>query len=114
MMKKWPLLAMLLLLPLAVQAGKKNDAPTLKVVVVQGGVKVLRNGKIYSKIWTKFPDVRGWKLQRDNTEIVIKSGVSREPGLVELFDVKSGQRLDRIRANQVKDGKPAWAKNFAE
>jgi len=86
----------------------------VKVVVVSGGVKILRNGKVYNVIRTKYPDVRGWKLIRENSAIVVKSGVNREPGFVEMLAVKTGQRLEKIRATDIKDGRPAWAKNFAE
>ncbi|MGH8047615.1 MAG: hypothetical protein ACREKL_10235 [Chthoniobacterales bacterium] len=86
----------------------------LKVVTVEGGVNIRRDGKLLSQIRTKFPDVRGWKFRRENAEIVVKSGVGREPGFVELFDVRTGKRLDKISAKQIKDGKPAWAKDFAE
>jgi hypothetical protein len=44
----------------------------------------------------------------------VKSGAGREPGIVERFDVQSGKRLDSIKATDVKNGKPVWAKNFAE
>jgi hypothetical protein len=86
----------------------------VKVVPVEGGVKILSNGKTYNVIRTKYPDIRGWKFARDKTAVVVKSGVGREPGFVEMFDLKSGQRLEKIKATDVKDGKPAWAKDFAE
>lgn len=103
-------------------AATPNPAPVrpaskggnVKVVTIPGGVKILRNGKVSNVIRTKYPDVRGWKLIRENSAIVIKSGVNRDPGFVEMFDVKTGQRLDKIKATDIKGGKPAWAKNFAE
>jgi len=102
-------------------SGKPSSTPKpekisgdFKIVVVSGGVNIKRGDKVISKIRTKYPDVRGYGLWRDNTQIAIKSGVGREPGFVELFDVKTGQRLDKISAKSVTDGKPAWAKKFAE
>ncbi len=86
----------------------------ITVKAFEGGVRLLRDGKFYREIRTVRPDVRGWKLVRSNSEIVIKSGIGREPGIVELFNVSSGERLGRVKSTDVKDGKPAWAKNFAE
>ena len=91
-----------------------DKAVEWKVVTKEGELRVQRNGKLVSRIFTKFPDVRGWKFLDGKAEIVVKSGQGRKPGLVELFDVKTGKRLDKIKATDVKNGKPAWAKNFAE
>jgi hypothetical protein len=98
------------------QGGGGSGAITgdIKVVTVSGGVNILRNGKSFSQIRTKLPDIRGWKLIRENSAIVIKSGVNREPSIIELFDVRTGKLEKRIKATDVKDGKPAWAKHFAE
>lgn len=103
--------------PTATPKGKSSSggmSGTFTVKTFTGGVKIHRDGKLYREIRTKYPDIRGWKLIRDNAAIVVKSGVGREPGYVEMFDVKSGSRLDKIKATEIKDGKPTWAKNFAE
>lgn len=86
----------------------------LSAKAVSGGVRVSRNGKFYREVRTKYPDVRGWKFARENSAIVVKSGVGREPGYVEMFDLKTGKRLEKIKATDVRNGKPSWAKHFAE
>ena len=98
----------------ASSAGAGPVGGDLSVVVVKGGVNIRRDGKLLSQPRTKFPDVRGWKLVRQNAAIVVKSGVGREPSLVELFDVRTGRMLEKVKATAIKDGKPGWAKNFAE
>lgn len=85
-----------------------------KVVVLTGGLNIRRDGKLVSEVRTAKPNVTGWKFVRDYSQIVTKSNRNGEPGLVELFDVKSGKRLEKVLSTDVKDGKPAWAKNFAE
>lgn len=79
-----------------------------------GGLEIWEDGKPVSRIRSAQPVIERWAFVKDGRQIVVKSRGAEGPPTIELFDSRTAIRRDSIPADQVADGRPAWAAGFAE
>jgi hypothetical protein len=58
--------------------------------------------------------IERWAFVKNGRQIIVKSRGAEGPATIELFDSRTAIRRDTIPADQVIDGRPAWAAGLAE
>lgn len=89
-------------------------APALTARQVQGGVEVLVNGQVTTRIKSAMPNVEKTGLINGGSLMVVKSRGDHGPASVELFDTRTGVLRDKVLAFAIKDGRPSWANGYAD
>jgi hypothetical protein len=82
----------------------------------QSKVTIKHGKETVSVVRTGLPNVEETRFINQDGErmIAVKSRAEHGPALLELFDVQTGIRRDKILAYKVKGGKPAWAAPWKE
>ncbi|PTY01443.1 hypothetical protein DB346_11865 [Verrucomicrobia bacterium LW23] len=88
--------------------------PPLQAVVEPGAVRLVRGDRTMNVIRTARPIVERWRWVNGKSQIAIKSRGNHGPAVVELFDSRSGQQLDRVMAFAIQGGSPEWAMGFGD
>jgi len=79
-----------------------------------GGLEIWEDGKPVSRIRSAHPVIERWGFVKDGRQIIVKSRGAEGPAVIELFDSRTAIRRDSLAADQVIDGRPAWAAGFAD
>ena len=98
---------------------RNGGLPILRTSISQahafaGGLEIREDGKPVSRIRSAQPAIKRWAFVKDGRQLVVKSCGAEGPPTIELFDSRTAIRRDSIPADQVADGRPAWAAGFAE
>jgi hypothetical protein len=81
---------------------------------IAGGIEIWEDGKPVSRIRGAQPVIERWAFVKNGRQIIVKSRGAEGPATIELFDSRTAIRRDTIPADQVIDGRPAWAAGLAE
>ena len=79
-----------------------------------GVLEIWEKGKLVSRIRSSQPVIEKWAFVREGRQIIVRSRGAEGPSTIELFDSRTAVRRDTIPADQVIDGRPAWAAGLAE
>ena len=101
--------------PPAAAEWKVADPDHLKfsAVEVPGGLDVSEKGKLISRVRCAAP-IQRWVFVKDGRNLVLRCGNTAGPATIELFDSRTAILRDSIPADQVLDGRPAWAACLAD
>lgn len=82
----------------------------LHASVEPGAVRVTSMGQTVSVCRAGRPVVDRWKWVHGRSQIAVRSHGYRGPGIVELFDTRSGTLVDKVFVGQLEHGNgPGWA-----
>lgn len=79
-----------------------------------GGLEIWENQQLVSRIRSGQPVIERWAFVKDGRQIIVRSRGAEGPATIELFDSRTAIRRDTIVADQVINGRPAWAAGLAE
>ncbi len=77
-----------------------------------GGLEVFDDGKLVSRIRSGKPLIERWAFVKEGKQMVVRSSGAEGPVMIELFDSRTAVRRAAIAADEVIDGRPAWAAGF--
>lgn len=80
----------------------------------QGGLEIREDGRLVSRIRPAQPVLERWAFVKDGRQIIVRSRGAEGPATIELFDSRSAIRRDTIPADQIVNGRPAWAAGLAD
>lgn len=80
----------------------------------QGVVQIKEGGRIISTCRTQLPNVEATRFIAEQHKIVVKSRGAHGPAEVQLFNTHTGQLLGQVKAYQIQNNHPAWAKGMAD
>lgn len=101
--------------PAAAEWAPSNPAEIdFQAFVIPGGLEINEDGKPVSRVRSAQPVLERWAFVKDGRQLIVKSRGAEGPATVELFDSRTGIQRDKIAADQVIDGRPAWAAAFSE
>jgi hypothetical protein len=101
--------------PAAAEWAPSNPAQIdFQAFVIPGGLEINEDGKPVSRLRPAQPVLERWAFVKDGRQIIVKSRGAEGPPTIELFDSRTAVRRDSIPADQVIDGRPAWAAGMAE
>jgi|GEM_PF-5758385 len=91
------------------------DPAKLKIsaVEVPGGLDVSEKGKLISKVRCANP-IERWVFVKDGRNIVIRCSSAEGPAMIALYDSHTAIMRDSVAADQVTNGRPAWAACLAD
>jgi hypothetical protein len=80
----------------------------------QGVLEIREKGKLVSRIRSGQAVLERWAFVKEGRQIIVRSRGAEGPSIIELFDSRTAIRRDTIPADQVINGRPAWAAGLAE
>ncbi|MEO5916603.1 MAG: hypothetical protein ABIS50_20375 [Luteolibacter sp.] len=82
-------------------------------VEVPGGLDVSEKGKLISRVRCAKP-IERWVFVKEGRDIVIRCSNAGAPATIELYDSHTAIQRDSVAADQVINGRPAWATSLAD
>ncbi|MEO5713637.1 MAG: hypothetical protein ABIT37_09110 [Luteolibacter sp.] len=82
-------------------------------VEVPGGLDISEKGKLISKVRCANP-IERWVFVKEGRDIVVRCSSTEGPATIELFDSRTAIQRDSVAADQVINGRPAWAACLAD
>jgi len=80
----------------------------------QGVLEIREKGELISRIRSGQPVLERWAFLKEGRMIIVRSRGTEGPSIIELFDSRTAIRRDTIPADQVINGRPAWAAGLVE
>ncbi len=101
--------------PPAASEWKAADPNKIKVsaVEVPGGLDVSEKGKLISRVRCANP-IERWVFVKEGRDIVVRCSNAAGPATIELYDSHTAIQRDSVPADQVINGRPAWAVSLAD
>lgn len=90
------------------------EAVPLDILIQGNQVTISRDNQTISTFTTEKKSVEKYQLVDQGTKIAVKSRSAGSPAVVELFDVSSGNRLEKIMSFAILYGEPAWARGMQD
>ena len=82
-------------------------------VEVPGALEISENGELISRVRCAAP-IQRWVFVKNGLYLVVRCANPEGPATIELFDSRTAILRDSIPADQVLDGRPAWAACLAD
>ena len=101
--------------PPAAVEWKVADPDHLKfsAMEVPGGLDISEKGKLISRVRCATP-IQRWVFVKEGRNLVVRCGNPTGPATIQLFDSRTAILRDSVSADQVLDGRPAWATCLAD
>ena len=101
--------------PPAAEEWKIADPDHLKfsATEVPGGLDISEKGKLVSRVRCATP-IQRWVFVKEGRNLVVRCSNPTGPATIQLFDSCTAILRDSIPADQVLDGRPAWAACLAD
>ena len=121
----WPIVALVSCAPDEVREGPKPPPAAAEwtvtdpkrtefsAVEVPGGLEISENGELISRVRCPAP-IQRWVFVKNGLYLVVKCGNPAGPATIQLFDSRTAILRDSVPADQVLDGRPAWAACLAD
>lgn len=79
-----------------------------------GKVTIKEGDVVVATLKTASPNVEETRFINEQQQIVVKSRGNHGPATVQLFNSRTGKEEGRVKAYEIKNGKPAWAAGMGE
>lgn len=90
------------------------EAVPLNVSIKGNLVTLFRNNETISTFTTEKKSVEKYQFIERGSKIAVKSRSAGSPAVVELFEVASENRLEKIMSFAILYGEPAWARGMQD
>ena len=86
----------------------------LTAVKGQGRVTIKEGNRTISTIRTASPNIEKTRWVSEQEQIVVKSRGNHGPATVQLFNSRTGRQLGTVKAYELAQGGPNWARGMAD